>query len=46
MKPVAMTVTDLNRYMKEKVARDEFLNSVYEKYLILNITIRDICILL
>lgn len=31
MKPVAMTVTDLNRYMKEKVARDEFLNSVYVK---------------
>ena len=31
MKPVAMTVTDLNKYMKEKVASDEFLNSVYVK---------------
>ena len=31
MKPVAMTVTDLNKYMKDKVAEDEFLNNVYVK---------------
>lgn len=31
MRPVAMTVTDLNKYMKQKVAEDEFLNNVYVK---------------
>ena len=31
MRPVAMTVTDLNKYMKDKVAEDEFLNNVYVK---------------
>ena len=31
MRPVAMTVTDLNKYMKEKVAEDEFLSNVYVK---------------
>lgn len=31
MKPVAITVTDLNKYIKNKVASDEFLNSVYVK---------------
>lgn len=31
MKPNAITVTDLNRYIKDKVASDEFLNSVYVK---------------
>lgn len=31
MKPIAMTVTDLNKYMKDKVAQDEFLNNVYVK---------------
>ena len=31
MKPVAITVTDLNKYIKEKVASDEFLSSVYVK---------------
>jgi len=31
MKPVPMTVTDLNKYMKNKVAEDEFLNNVYVK---------------
>lgn len=31
MKYEAITVTDLNRYMKEKVAKDEFLNNVLVK---------------
>lgn len=31
MKPVAMTVTALNKYIKDKVAEDEFLNNVYVK---------------
>ena len=31
MKPQAMTVSDLNKYMKEMVAGDEFLNNVYIK---------------
>ena len=31
MRPQAMTVTDLNKYMKDKVAQDEFLNNVYVK---------------
>ena len=31
MKPAAITVTDLNKYIKDKVASDEFLNSVYVK---------------
>ena len=31
MKPQAMSVSDLNKYMKDKVAEDEFLNNVYVK---------------
>lgn len=31
MKPEPITVTYLNRYIKEKVAEDEYLNSVYVK---------------
>ena len=31
MKPVAISVTDLNKYIKDKVASDGFLNSVYVK---------------
>ena len=31
MKPIAMSVTDLNKYIKNKVAEDEFLNNVYVK---------------
>ena len=31
MKLNPVTVTDLNKYMKDKVAEDEFLNSVYVK---------------
>ena len=31
MKPTAITVTDLNKYIKEKVASDGYLNSVYVK---------------
>lgn len=31
MRPEAMTVTELNRYMKDKVANDEYLNNVLVK---------------
>ena len=31
MRPEPMTVTDLNKYIKGKVAEDEFLNNVYVK---------------
>ena len=31
MKPVAITVSDLNKYIKNKVDEDEFLNNVYVK---------------
>ena len=31
MKPQAMSVSDLNKYMKDKMAEDEFLNNVYVK---------------
>lgn len=31
MKPQALSVSDLNSYIKEKVAEDEFLNNVYVK---------------
>lgn len=31
MKPTAITVTQLNKYMKDKVAGDEFLNNVLVK---------------
>jgi len=31
MKPTPITVTDLNKYIKDKVADDEFLNNVYIK---------------
>lgn len=47
VKPVAITVSELNKYIKNKVDEDEFLNNVYvkEKFLISNITIQGICIL-
>ena len=31
MKPEPMTVSDLNAYIKDKIAEDEFLNTVYIK---------------
>ena len=31
MKPEPITVTELNKYMKNKVAADEFLNNVFVK---------------
>ena len=31
MKPQAITVSDLNKYIKDKVAEDEYLNNVYVK---------------
>ncbi len=31
MKPTPITVTQLNKYMKDKVAGDEFLNNVFVK---------------
>lgn len=31
MKPEPMTITDLNKYIKNRIAEDEFLNNVYVK---------------
>ena len=31
MRPTPITVTDLNKYIKSKVAEDEYLNNVYVK---------------
>ena len=43
---MAITVSDLNKYMKEKIAEDEYLNNILIKGEILKIIIQDICILL
>ena len=42
-----ISVTELNKYIKNKIDGDEFLNNVLikEKFLILKIIIQDICIL-